>query len=1798
MTLGTGLFTGCIHSHLQVRPQNLTLPLDQSISFTAALYDRKGAPISAGPVVWEARNITDHHPARITPSGTFTARLPSRYRITARAGKYTGHVIVHVPDGITHDPNAKPTQITVVSALAGAGNSNPPVLPQPPITGPGFQDVNFRRAFLPENRLGHDVNLAAVPVAPAYLNLGSGNANFLLSAPVLRLPGRGQDLTLTLFYNSKLWLKLQDHSNQGAWSIIYDHDQGWPATGWSFGFGKVIRMGSYGVALEDRDGTLHPFGGVVNTFTGAYSQFVQHTIDGTMINCEFQFFDTGLLNGTAWYPNGIVVQYGAPGDRGNAIYPTRITDANGNYITVSYVNNSGPRIQQIVDTLGRAVDFHYDPNGLLTAVTAPDLGSGQRVLVRFLYTSRTLAYSFMSDLSPVAPPSFWAVNAIYFPADNTGYWFGDPDSYSSYGMITKVSYRRAMRAQLTSLSAQGAIVDGGTVTHEETYNYPFTAVQQLSDAPNYTTMTQTWTFMDTSPAVTSYSRQASGDFWQIDTIRPDGSHVSAQLFNHPGQYDDGLLHNETIYDPAGKALRTTATIWERGDYESPRIVSSKTTDELGQTTGAAFSYDPSAGTNRLTSISRLDYDGTPAQTTALQYMDPARDGAYRSRNIFNLPAAVLQCDGGITPQNQCANKTAALTQYVYDYNFDQQTNNHVPSNTLGVIYHDDAFNPYASKYWVPPDVHLECDPTDADGKSRGNCKRVHDPGYWVTDYRYQTNYRGNVTSMTQFADATNHAGSVTQTFDYDMNGNLIGEAPGCCETTRFGYGMDTQFAYRSAVIRGGTASNANVKTSSTYDYSTGLPRSTTDANGLISTLAYDPALRLAKVVLPTGAARTYAYDNANLAVTSTVLDSAGSPADVSVTRRNGIGLVRQVETNSPGGRVSAVAMQYDILGRLQKKSEQFPIGAQPKWNQISYDSLGRVTQTLGADNSRATRFYNESQRPAAASMLPGQTTRMVDPAGRERWLRVDAFGRLVEAVEPAATGDGTLTWQGGAANTATTYTYNSLGLLVQALQGTAQQKREFRYDSLGRMTAQSVPERSATLSDTGAYDPAHGRWTDTYAYDQRSNLTSHLDARGVLAIFDYGEDPLNRLQGIAYSNTAADPSIIPAPIVRYRYMTTGDLTRIAAIVLQLGDDDGWGLETYTYDNMSRVASRTTSYRPSNHQAFQVEYSYDSLNRISTETYPVQYGTNGNPRKRLQYQYGIGGLLLGLNVDGGPLLSNITYDPAWHVTSVAAGAPGPQQMTDTFRHDPATSLLFNQQITTAGQPLLSLNYDYTPARSLMTVTDSRGDSYDRAFQYDALGRLSSVSGGRPDAPLWTETYDYDAYGNRSKCKDQTQDGRPCPDKNLDVSGMPRDGLELKFDPGTNHVLSDRHACRPDVPDFTYDSAGNQTRALRPDGTCFNYRYDSAGRLARVLDDAGNLLESNLYGADARRVARADQTTATHYVWDGGKVIAEYSQPRSGGAVAWSKAEIYLGGQLFADFIPSGAGELARYHHPLLSGAGFVTNSANSTVTQQQTLPFGTAMPPQPSDPINPIFAGYNRSSATGLDYAVSRQYDSQERFLQPDPAGMDAARLTNPQSLNLYSYAINDPVNRTDPTGLEPAELEAVEVVKGLISLGLGFGSLSIADTPMGVLLACGGICYGTLELAQAVGTVPYVLVGLAADAGFFAEILAADRAVGSVKRDLQTALSNPDKGPYTGWTRAPGATPALVGLGTGVASMVVTTQVTVSGEGFAGQTTTRTYTVVTDAAGNSSTSITPDEEGGLGPGAEPPHAPGTTEKEQ
>jgi RHS repeat-associated protein len=242
-------------------------------------------------------------------------------------------------------------------------------------------------------------------------------------------------------------------------------------------------------------------------------------------------------------------------------------------------------------------------------------------------------------------------------------------------------------------------------------------------------------------------------------------------------------------------------------------------------------------------------------------------------------------------------------------------------------------------------------------------------------------------------------------------------------------------------------------------------------------------------------------------------------------------------------------------------------------------------------------------------------------------------------------------------------------------------------------------------------------------------------------------------------------------------------------------------------------------------------------------------------------------------------------------------------------------------------------------------------------------------------------------------------------------VPPDGLQgLLFDAATNRIGNSG---------WNYDAAGNQTRVQNGAGWQ-RFQYDAANRLVKVkADDNVTVLATYTYGDSNERLIAEEGGLRTYYVGEGGATIAEYTESGGSTTPAWSKSYVYLGGRLLSTLAPNGSGgEVVQHHHPDRLGTRLVTNPTSGTNFEQVTLPFGTVLDAESTGATNRRFTSYDRSLTTGLDYANNRHYDSQQgRFTQVDPAGMGATSLASPQTLNLYAYCTNDPINQTDPSGL-------------------------------------------------------------------------------------------------------------------------------------------------------------------------------------
>lgn len=145
----------------------------------------------------------------------------------------------------------------------------------------------------------------------------------------------------------------------------------------------------------------------------------------------------------------------------------------------------------------------------------------------------------------------------------------------------------------------------------------------------------------------------------------------------------------------------------------------------------------------------------------------------------------------------------------------------------------------------------------------------------------------------------------------------------------------------------------------------------------------------------------------------------------------------------------------------------------------------------------------------------------------------------------------------------------------------------------------------------------------------------------------------------------------------------------------------------------------------------------------------------------------------------------------------------------------------------------------------------------------------------------------------------------------------------------------------------------------------------------------------------------------------------------------------------------------YHSDHLGSSRLMTNAQGTVVAGSQSsfVPYGYEYNPQSYDN-HYKFTGLERDEETGagneLDHAWFRQYSPRiGRWMSPDPAGLAAVDMTNPQTWNRYAYVMGNPANLIDPLGLDPITVRTTINVFGgsapfvdLLSSGLGWESQS------------------------------------------------------------------------------------------------------------------------------------------------------------
>jgi RHS repeat-associated protein len=195
--------------------------------------------------------------------------------------------------------------------------------------------------------------------------------------------------------------------------------------------------------------------------------------------------------------------------------------------------------------------------------------------------------------------------------------------------------------------------------------------------------------------------------------------------------------------------------------------------------------------------------------------------------------------------------------------------------------------------------------------------------------------------------------------------------------------------------------------------------------------------------------------------------------------------------------------------------------------------------------------------------------------------------------------------------------------------------------------------------------------------------------------------------------------------------------------------------------------------------------------------------------------------------------------------------------------------------------------------------------------------------------------------------------------------------------------------------TYDGAGNQTAIGG-----FTFNYDAENRLK--TSTINGYTTTYFYDGEERRVKKVlPSGEQTLFIYDAlGQLAAEYTTGQSA---------------------HSGTRYLTVDH---LGSIRAVTSQEKTVLARRDYLPFGEEIPPPLGGRTSvwagdagllQKFTGKERDTETGLDYFGARYFSgAQGRFTSPDPI---AGLLANPQSLNRYTYALNNPLKFIDPTGM-------------------------------------------------------------------------------------------------------------------------------------------------------------------------------------
>ncbi len=290
-------------------------------------------------------------------------------------------------------------------------------------------------------------------------------------------------------------------------------------------------------------------------------------------------------------------------------------------------------------------------------------------------------------------------------------------------------------------------------------------------------------------------------------------------------------------------------------------------------------------------------------------------------------------------------------------------------------------------------------------------------------------------------------------------------------------------------------------------------------------------------------------------------------------------------------------------------------------------------------------------------------------------------------------------------------------------------------------------------------------------------------------------------------------------------------------------------------------------------------------------------------------------------------------------------------------------------------LQDTRYSYDTVGNIEALTDPL-NGHHQQLSYDDLDRLQTANG-----PYGNYTYQYDAIGNLTV--------------NPQVSATP-------YTYPTSGPSSVRpHAVTTAGPNsYTYDANGNMETGA---GRTIAWNYENKP----LTITQGATTTTFVYDGDGGRVKKIVGTTTTRY-------ISKLYECDSNGATTSCSRFIWAGDQRIATVADNGVTHYWHVDH--LGSSSVITDGTGAKVETITYYPYGEVRTDTPGTPVNVPYkyTGQERDSSTGLMYYEARYYDPKlGRFISADTI---VPSMLDPEALNRYTYARNNPMYYTDPTG--------------------------------------------------------------------------------------------------------------------------------------------------------------------------------------